>query len=176
LNFGIVNLGTESSANASITNTSLDYITISNVNLTGPGFNASGVPSGIILAPGETATLNIVFAPSGAGIATGNIAITSNAASSPTNIPLSGTGINPPHSVDLSWIPSASSAFGYFVYRATNQFGPYTKLNSIPVNATQYTDVSVLAGQSYIYWVTAVDLYTIESSFSDPVTVIVPTP
>ncbi len=176
LNFGTVNIGISSPTSASLTNTSLDYITISNVNVTGPGFNASGVPSGIILAPGETTTLNVVFAPSGAGIAAGSIAITSDAVSSPTTMLLSGTGINAPHSVNLVWNPSSTSAFGYYLYRATNPYGPYTKLNSTPVNTMQYTDVEVVAGQSYIYWVTAVDLYTIESPFSDPVTVVVPTP
>ena len=67
LNFGTVNIGTASTASVTLTNTSSDYITISNVSVSGPGFGASGVPSGIILAPGEAATLNVVFAPCGNG-------------------------------------------------------------------------------------------------------------
>jgi hypothetical protein len=176
LNFGTVNIGTAIPASVTLTNTSADFITISNVSVAGSGFSASGIPSGIILAPGEAATLNAVFAPSGTGTVTGSVAISSDAAGSPTTIPLSGTGINPPHSVNLSWNPDTSAVFGYYLYRATNQYGPYLRLNSTPVGATQYTDITVVPGQTYIYWVTGVASDTIESPFSDSATVVVPTP
>ncbi len=176
LNFGTVSIGTASPASVTLTNTSSDYITISNISVAGPGFSASGVPSGIILAPGEAATLNVVFAPSGTGSVAGSVTISSDAAGSPTTIPLSGTGINAPHLVNLTWNPSTSSVFGYYLYRATNQYGPYTRLDATPVAATQYTDITVVPGQTYLYWVTAVDSDTLESPFSDSVTVVVPTP
>ncbi len=176
LNFGSVNVGTASSASVTLANMSVDYITISNLSISGAGFGASGVPTGIILAPGEAATLNVVFAPSGTGVVTGSVTISSDAAGSPTTIPLTGTGVTPPHSVTLDWNPNTPTPFGYYLYRATNQYGPYTRLNPIPVATTEFTDISVVPGQTYLYWVTAVVSDTIESPFSDSITVVVPTP
>jgi len=159
-----------------LTNSSGSYITISNVSMSGPGFGASGVPSGVILAPGEAATLNVVFAPSGIGSVPGSVTLNSDAVGSPTTIPLSGTGIQPPHTVNLTWNASTSSVFGYYAYRAQNQYGPYTRLNSTPVTTTQYTDITVQPGQTYLYWVTAVGANTMESAFSDPVSAVIPIP
>jgi putative cofactor-binding repeat protein len=167
LNFGTVNVGTTNSSTVTLTNTSVDYITISNTSVTGAGFSADGVPSGIILAPGQVATLNVHFAPSGIGAVPGSVVINSDAAASPITIPLAGTGITPPHSVNLMWNPNLSPVFGYNLYRATDQYGPYTKLNSTLLTVTQFTDLTVVSGQTYIYWVTAVYSDTLESTFSD---------
>jgi hypothetical protein len=176
LSFGTVNVGTASAASVAITNTSDSYITISSVSISGPGFDANGVPSGAILAPGEAATLNVIFAPAGIGSVPGSVTLNSDAVDSPTTIPLAGTGIQPPHTVNLTWNPSTSGVFGYYAYRAENQYGPYTRLNSTPMTTTQYTDITMQSGQTYIYWVTAVDANTAESPFSDPVLAIIPLP
>ena len=176
LNFGTENIGTASTASVTLTNSSGSFITISNVSISGPGFGASGVPSGIILAPGQAATLNVVFAPSGMGAVAGSVTISSDAVGSPTTIPLSGTGIQPPHTVNLMWTPSTSSVFGYYVYRAPSQYGPYTRLNATPIITSQFTDITVQPGQTYLFWVTAVGSDTIESSFSDSVLAIIPIP
>jgi len=176
LSFGAVSVGTASAASVTITNTSGSYITISNVSVSAAAFDAGGVPSGIILAPGQSATLNVVFAPAATGIAGGNITITSDADGPPTLISLGGMGILPPHSVNLTWDPSTSSVFGYYAYRAQNQYGPYTRLNSTPITTTHYTDISIQPGQTYFYWVTAVDANTLESPFSDTVLAIIPIP
>jgi hypothetical protein len=176
LDFGTVNIGTASAANVTLTNTSSGYITISNVGVAGSGFNASGVPAGIILAPGAFTTLSVIFAPSGAGPVTGSVTISSDAVGSPTIVPLSGTGIVAPHSANLHWNASTSAVFGYYVYRATDLYGPYLRLNSTPITVTQFTDLGVLPGQTYLYWVTGVDSNTLESAFSNSVTVVVPAP
>jgi hypothetical protein len=47
-------------------------------------------------------------------------------------------------------------------------------LNPTPVITTQYTDLTVQAGQTYDYWVTAVASDTLESPFSAPVQVTIP--
>lgn len=178
LTFGTVSIGTVSTASVTLSNASNAYITISNVSISGAGFNASGVPSGIILAPGQDATSHVVFAPSGIGGVAGSLTISCDAVGSPTTIPLSGTGIEPPHSVSLTWDPSTSSVFGYYVYRAlaTDAYGPYTRLNATPITTTQYTDLTVVPGQIYRYWVTAVDLDTLQSPFSDSALAIIPMP
>jgi len=77
----------------------------------------------------------------------------------------------------LNWTASTSSnVTGYNVYRATQSGGPYTKLTSSPVVGTSYTDVTVLAGQSYYYVTTAVDSSSNESVYSNEATAAVPSP
>ena len=176
LNFGTVNVGTTSSMSVTLTNTSLDYITLSNISVTGAGFTGNGVPSGIILASGQSTTLNVIFSPSATGAVTGSAIISSDATGSPISVALSGTGITPPHSANLSWNANAAPVFGYNLYRATDQYGPYTKLNSTLLTTTQFTDLTVVPGQTYLYWVTAVYSDTLESPFSDSVTAVIPFP
>jgi fibronectin type 3 domain-containing protein len=91
-------------------------------------------------------------------------------------IPLTGTGITPPHSVTLNWNPSLAPVVGYHVYRATDQYGPYTRLDSVLNIGTQFTDLTVVPGQTYLYWVTTVYSDTLESPFSDSVSAIIPIP
>src|ERR1700758_757998 len=55
------------------------------------------------------------------------------------------------HSVDLRWNASPSLVVGYNVYRAEESGGPYTKVNSSPVGATNYKDSRVQAGHTYFY-------------------------
>jgi fibronectin type 3 domain-containing protein len=112
----------------------------------------------------------------GAGTATGSAIVTSDATGSPTTLPLSGTGAVPPHVVNLTWNADTPAVFGYNVYRAQSQYGPYTILNSTPVTTTQYTDVTVQPGQTYIYWVTAVESDTLQSLFSNSFTAVIPIP
>jgi putative cofactor-binding repeat protein len=176
LNFGAVNVGTSSNMSVSLTNTSLNYITLSNISVSGAGFSGNGVPSGIILAPGQSATLNVTFSPAATGAVTGSAIISSDAMGSPINVALSGTGITPPHSVNLSWNANLVPVFGYNLYRATDQYGPYTKLNSTPLTTTQFTDLTVVPGQTYLYWVTAIYSDTLESPFSDSAPAGIPFP
>ena len=67
------------------------------------------------------------------------------------------------HSATLNWDASTSAVVGYNVYRATQAGGPYTKLNSSPIEPTSYTDSTVQADQTYFYVVTAVDANGVES-------------
>ena len=80
------------------------------------------------------------------------------------------------HSVALSWSPSSSSITGYNVYRGTVSSGPYTKINPSLDTTTSYTDSTVQSGQTYFYVTTAVGTDGVESSYSNQVTAVVPTP
>jgi hypothetical protein len=126
-----------------------------------------------VLSAGTTAILNTSFVPSVSGNASGVVKVNSDATNAAT-ISLAGTGIQPSsHSVLLSWNASTSNVIGYYVYRATAG-GSYTKLNSVPVGDLQFTDRSVQVSQTYTYAVTSVDANNEESSYSTPVTAIVP--
>jgi fibronectin type 3 domain-containing protein len=89
---------------------------------------------------------------------------------------LTGTGAVPPqHSVGLSW-NGTSTVVGYNVYRGSQFGGPYVKINSALDTSTTYTDSSVQAGQTYYYVTTAIDSSGAESSYSNQIQALVPSP
>jgi hypothetical protein len=176
LNFNSVNVGSNSILPVTFTNSGATNITISNISISGAGFNASGVSTGTVLAAGQTATLNVTFAPSATGSATGTATLTSNAANSPIKISLSGAAAQAvQHSVSLTWTDAATVA-GFNVYQAIVSGGLYTKLTSSLVASPNYTDTTVKAGQTYYYVVTAVDSNGMESIYSTPASAVIPTP
>jgi len=175
LSFGSVNVSSSSNLTVALTNAGNSSVTISNVTVSGAGFNAAGVSSGLILAPGQAATLTATFAPSGAGSVTGSISVASNATNSPDTISLLGTGVAAVnHSVALSWSPSTSTVVGYNTYTSAQSGGPYTRMTSAPVAATSYTDTAVQAGKTYYFVVTSVDSSNVESAYSAEVSALVP--
>lgn len=80
------------------------------------------------------------------------------------------------HSVTVTWEPSVSRVIGYNVYRADASGSNFTKLTSQPVFATKYTDLTVVSGKTYKYYVSAVNSSGVESKASENVTVQVPSP
>ena len=169
LNFGNVNRAASSVLGVTFTNAGNSNVTILNVSIPSGPFSTSGLSAGLILAPGQNATLNVVFAPVTAGSLTDSVTVTSNATNSPATISLSGTGVGQPvsHSVALNWAASTSAVAGYNVYRSAVSGGPYTKLNSTLVTTTQYTDFAVHPGQTFYYVVASVDSSNVESAYSN---------
>src|SRR3989442_1093601 len=175
LSFGNVTVGSKSAPQTvTLTNPGNSSVSISQINVSGSGFSASGLTAPLTLAAGQTASFSVVFASTTAGTATGNVSLVSNATNSPT-IALSASGVQPiPLARTLSWNPSPSAAVSYNVYRGTQSGGSYQKLNSSPVSTTTYTDNSVLAGQTYFYVVTAVDSRNVERVHSNEVSATIP--
>ena len=103
--------------------------------------------------------------------------IPSVSASHSDNFTLSDAQTAPhPHSADLKWKASVSRVVGYNVYRSETDGGPYIKLTSAPVRATNYTDRSVQSGHTYFYAVTAVDSRGKESGYSNQIKALIPSP
>jgi Abnormal spindle-like microcephaly-assoc'd, ASPM-SPD-2-Hydin len=178
LSFGTQTVSTSSSQTSTLTNTGNANVTISGITTTGAGFSASGVTNGMILTPGQTATLTVTFDPTTAGAVTGaSVSVASNATNTPTTVSLSGTGqaAATQHSVTLSWDSSISTGVsGYNVYRSTTSSGfSSTPLNPSPVTTLTYTDSTVTSGDEYFYVVTAVD-GSEASSDSNEVSVTIP--
>jgi hypothetical protein len=177
LNFGNVNVGSSNTHTVTLTNTGNSSVTISQVNVSGVAFSASGVAPPLTLLSQQTVSLSVRFAPTAAGSKSGSVSVASNASNSPTDIALSGTGVQTiAHSATLSWDASTSTVVGYYVYRGTQSGGPYTKLNSSPVSGLSFTDTSLQAGQSYFYVATAADSNGVESAFSNEIPATIPTP
>ena len=175
LNFSSVNLGSSRNLPVVFTNGGNSNVTISNVAISGAGYSASGIQSGQIVTPGQSATLTVTFAPSGAGLITGSITVTSNASNSLPPVTLSGTGVQAvSHSVTLTWTASISTVAGYNVYRSTVSGGPYTKVNSTVDATTTYVDAAVQSGLAYFYVVTSVDSSGVESVNSNEVSATIP--
>jgi hypothetical protein len=175
MSFGSVNVSSTGSQTVTLTNGGNSNVTISGVSISGAGFNASGVSTGLILTPGQTATLTATISPASAGSMAGSVAVASNATNSPDTITLSGTGVAVVnHSAALSWTASTSSVIGYNTYSSTTSGGPYTKLNPAPVAATSYTDTTVKAGLTYYYVVTSVDSSNVESVYSAQISATIP--
>ena len=80
------------------------------------------------------------------------------------------------HSATLNWTASTSAVAGYNIYRSNSAAGPYTKLNSSPVNGTSFSDNAVWAGQTYYYVTTAVDSNGNESVYSNQAIAVIPSP
>lgn len=176
LNLGNVAVDDSKTLTVSFTNATNSAVTILTVSISGPGFTASGIPSGTILNPGDMATLNVTFNAVSTGTQTGSVTVTSNASTSSITVALTATGVpQGDHSATLSWNASPSGVAGYFVYRSTNG-GPYTKLNATEDTGLTYTDTSVAAGQTYTYVVTGVSSANVESGYSNPATATIPTP
>jgi hypothetical protein len=93
LSFGSIDTGGTSTLGVTLTNSGNSSVTISGVSTSGEGFSASNVPSGTILAPGQTAALNVTFAPTSTGSLTGGVTVASNATNSPATISMTGIGV-----------------------------------------------------------------------------------
>ena len=172
LDFGSVLVGSSNSLGVTVTNTGNANAIVSSVLVTGTGFGASGLGSGTSVPPGQTAALNVTFAPSTTGGVLGTLAIASNAGS--LSIALAGSGGQlSSHTVALNWDPSTSDVIGYYVYRMLPD-GTYGKVNTAPLVLTEFTDANVQSGQTYTYVVTSVDADNVESDYSDPAIALVP--
>ncbi|HEV2521112.1 MAG TPA: choice-of-anchor D domain-containing protein [Candidatus Acidoferrales bacterium] len=175
LDFGSVAVGANKALSVTLTNTGNSKVTVSNVGVSSASYSVSGVSAGLALTPGQTATLDITFAPKTAGSLPGSVTISSDATDSPATISLAGVGAQAvSHSVLLSWMPSASVVAGYNVYRSTVSGGFYTKLNSLVVPTESYTDSAVQDGLTYYYVVTSVTSSGTESPDSTQASASVP--
>ena len=185
LNFGNAAIGSAEKLAVTLKNNGNSNLTISGVSVTGLGANSiSSALSGSTIAPGQTATLSVTFAPKSMWLTakmSGRVTISSNATNSPTVITLDGTAVSATghstggaHSVFLSWNPSTSSdVVGYNVYRAASPGTAYALCRSA-ISGLNYTDGTAQAGQTYTYVVTAVDSAGGESVYSVSVTAAIP--
>jgi HYDIN/CFA65/VesB-like, Ig-like domain/Abnormal spindle-like microcephaly-assoc'd, ASPM-SPD-2-Hydin/Right handed beta helix region/Flagellar-associated PapD-like len=98
-----------------LTNTGTVALTVSQASVTGNGFSLSGLPLPVTLAPGNTASPNVVFAPRTAGTANGSLSLVSDATNSPTVVSLTGAGATlqlsaSPGTIDFGNVAPGSSA------------------------------------------------------------------
>jgi hypothetical protein len=181
ISFGNLNLQSTATQNVTLKNTGDINITVSGITVAGAGFGYSSLSPGYSLTPNQSVTFQIWFRPQSKGSASGQVSVLSSNLATPASISVSGAGVTPgtgspspvPHSVVLSWGPSASSVAGYRVYR--DEGSGFSPLSSILPDLT-YTDAKVASGGTYHYVVTAVDSIGDESPYSNEATAVIPTP
>jgi hypothetical protein len=176
IGFGDVYVNSPATQSVTLSSTGTAAVTVSAATVAGTGFSVSGASFPLTLNPTQTATLSVEFNPTAAGAATGTLTITSNSSTNPTAaIPLSGTGET--IQVNLAWDAPASSpdpVAGYNVYRAPTGSTSYQLLSSVSVSQLTYTDISVVAGQTYDYIVESVDASGVASAPSNMASVTLP--
>jgi len=152
-------------------------VTISAAQVNSSEFVLSGLALPKTITAGQNVTATVVFTPTASGTASANLVLTSDAANSPTTVPLSGVGVAAKaHSTDLNWNASRDPVIGYNVYRGGTTGGPYTKINPVLNAPTNYTDSTISAGTTYYYVVAAVDADNVQSAYSNEVKAVIPSP
>jgi hypothetical protein len=93
INFGSAVTGVANTQTVQISNPGTVAVTITAANISGAGFSASGLALPLALSAGKTAAFNVRFDPKSAGVATGSLALVSDASNPPSAIALSGSGV-----------------------------------------------------------------------------------
>jgi len=123
-------------------------------------------PSGILrIANGDTITVTYEDADDGTGPAIVTAAATVSSVDTPTGL----TATAGRNYVFLYWNPVESSILtGYNVYRSASLTGEKTQINGDTlVSNARYYDLSLSTNTTYYYWVTAVDIYSVETDYSN---------
>jgi hypothetical protein len=91
--FPSVTAGATLSQTITLQNSGTASVTISSASVVGAGFGTSGLTLPTSIAPSQSTTFNVVFAPSSVGNVTGSVSLTSDAPNSPLTISTNGSGI-----------------------------------------------------------------------------------
>lgn len=179
--FGDVILNSAATQTVLLTSSGTAALTVSAIAITGKGFSLTNGSSPVTLQPGETATLEIQFDPTVAGLSTGTVTLTANTSGDTATIALSGTGEvqgeEASYEVELNWVAPADSAdpvAGYNIYRAVSGSSSYQLVNASVDNVTSYTDTEVQNGKSYTYYVVSVDATGNQSAPSNVFSAVIP--
>ena len=92
--FGSVSIGSSRTASETLTNAGGSSLTISQATATGSGFSLSGLTLPTALAPGQSATFAVTFAPQSSGLVNGGVTLADSGSNPTLSISLSGTGIS----------------------------------------------------------------------------------
>jgi Abnormal spindle-like microcephaly-assoc'd, ASPM-SPD-2-Hydin len=172
LSFGSVDVGATGTQAGTLTAKG-GSVTISAASFGSALFSLNGITLPLTLGAGQSASFEVIFAPQAGGNVSSAVSFTSNATDSPTVAALSGTGVEPAFSVNLSWHASTSQVAGYNIYRSSALNGTYSRLNPALDPGTAFTDSTVASGATYYYDVTSVNSVGEESSPCSPVKVTV---
>ena len=101
-NFSSVVTGNTNSQTVQVKNGGTANLVISQATVTGAGFSLNGLALPMALAPGQSGTFNVQYAPQAAGSSSGAVSIVSNAPNSPATVALGGTGVPATYTISLT--------------------------------------------------------------------------
>lgn len=168
LNFGSVSLGSSKTGSLTLSNRSSasQEITVSHVGVSGAGFSLNPAPTlPVVLAAGQSVTVTIKFAPTGAGSQSGTLSVESDASNADPNVPLSGTGLTLAAG-QLAVSPSTITFGNVAIGSSASQNGKLTASgSSVTVSSADWSGqgysisgisfpVTIAAGQSVAFAVT----------------------
>jgi hypothetical protein len=163
LSFGSVIIGSNQSLSETVTNTGGSSVTISQASISGTGFSLSGITTPVTLTAGQSATFTVKFAPPSAGIASGNVTITSTASNPTLTIPVTGTGVTQgtlgsnPTSLNFGSVTVGSNQS--LSETVTNTGGSSVTISQTSISGTGFslsgitTPLTLTAGQSATFTV-----------------------
>jgi len=176
INFGNVLLGTLDSKRGTLTAVGT-AVTIASVDISDSEFTLSGLSFPLSIPAGEKRDYTVQFAPQVSGDAVATLSFLTDTGNSLSVQTLTATAREQQqqHSVELTWNASTSqNVIGYNVYRGATSGGPYGKINNGLDANTDYTDTTVMNGNTYYYVTTAVDSNNQESVYSNEAQAIIP--
>jgi hypothetical protein len=157
LSFGSIQIPGSNVLNETVTNSGGSSVTISLATVTGPGFSLGSMTFPQTLAPKESLTLSVSFAPKSAGTASGTLTLSSNASNANVSVILSATGTSPGQ---LSVAPGSISFGNVVVGTSKSQTatlsagGSSVTVSSATSNSTEFVlsgltfPLNIPAGQS----------------------------
>lgn len=110
--FGNVPVGSSATQNFTLTNSGSASVTVSQVSVSNGSFSIVGLTLPVTIAAGQSATVQLQFAPQAAGSAAATVSVTSDVSSSPISLSLSGTGIVPAISLSPARVNFGSVSTG----------------------------------------------------------------
>ncbi len=115
MNLGNVVVGANSEQNATLSASGATVVVTSGT-VNGLSFALGGLSYPVTIPTGQQVQFSVTFTPQVDGIATGNISFASNASTSPTVEPLTGTGIHAvqPNPIVASFLPSNQTQLDAF--------------------------------------------------------------
>jgi hypothetical protein len=174
LDFGNVTVGQSKTLSATLA-ASNGNVTISSDQVTSSEFSIHGLSLPVTILSGHSIQARIRFTPKQSGTAPAKAGYFSNAVVSTAVEQLTGTGVAPSaHTASLTWEETDPSVVGYNIYRGKSHGGPYQHINTALEASTNYTDYTVVAGNTYYYVTTAVDGAGRKSGYSNETKAVIP--
>jgi hypothetical protein len=93
--FGNVQVGGNQTQSETLKNSGSENLTISQATVSGAGFSYTGLSLPLTLAPNQSTTFAVVFAPTTTGASNGRISISINGSGTSLDIAVSGIGVTP---------------------------------------------------------------------------------
>lgn len=164
LTLGSVTIGSSQSQMLTISNTGGSGMTVSGATLNGAGYSVSGLTFPYTLAPGASAGLSVVFAPTTTGTNNATLTLASNASDPSVSISLTGSGTSA--SGTLSVAPASISFGSVNIGSTQSQSGSISASGgSVTLSSTSSSNsaftlggltlpMTLAAGQSVPYTVT----------------------